>query len=380
MLLEVYEKSTRKKVELIRNWSYVQYTKEISGEGSFTINVSATDKSLKYLVKHNMILFEEGAMGVIKSRRKERGKDSYFVISGEMLSCILEYRTFKTTQTYSGKLAAIVKDMLTTNFINPTDAKRKVSLLKFSTTTGAFPNSEQEYSIQYTGKKVSYGIQDILQNESWGYDIVPVLAVISDDTDANLTGIEFSLVKPVDHTMDNTKGNPPVVFSYKNGNMKNIAYSEDATTYANVMIVAGEGEGTERTVVEVGDTEATDWDRIEEYVDARDLQKQTDTDTILTDEQYNELLVQRGRKKQEEHVTFVSLTGTAISSSTLFKYGEDYKLGDFVSVVDESMGLVADVQITSISKYHTKSSIIMDIGFGYEKSTVRSLLRKDGVI
>lgn len=380
MLLEIYEKATRKKVDIIRSWSYVQYTKECSGEGSFTINVAVSDKSLKHLVKHNMILFEEGAMGVIKSRRKDREKESYFIIEGEMLSCILEYRTFKTTQTYSGKLSDIVKGMLNNNFINPSESKRKVSLLQLSTSDNAFPESSGEYSTQYTGKKVSYGIQDILQNESWGYDVVPVLAVASDDTPENLVGIEFSIIKPVDHTMGNASGNLPVVFSYKNGNMKNISYSEDATTYANVMVVAGEGEGTERTVVEVGDTEATDWDRMEEYVDARDLQKQTDSETTITDEQYIALLEQRGRKKQEEHIAFVSLYGTVISSSTLFKYGVDYKLGDFVSVVDESMGLVSDVQITSISKYHTKSSIILDIGFGYEKSTVRKLLRKDGTI
>ena len=380
MLLEIYEKSTRKKVDIIRSWSYVQYTKENSGEGAFTINVATSDKSLQYLVKHNMILFEEGVMGVIKSRRKEREKDSYFIIEGEMLSCVLEYRTFKTTQTFNGKLADIVKGMLNNNFINPSETNRKISLLVLSTQEGAFPESDNEYSIQYTGKKVSYGIQDILQNESWGYDVVPVLAVASDEQPENLVGIEFSLIKPVDHTMENTEDNLPVVFSYKNGNMKNISYSEDATAYANVMVVAGEGEGTGRTVVEVGDTEATDWYRIEEYVDARDLQKQTDSETTLTDEQYNELLIQRGRKKQEEHISFVSLSGTVISSSTLFKYGVDYKLGDFVSVIDESMGLISDVQITSVSKYHTKSSIILDIGFGYEKSTVRSLLRKDGVI
>lgn len=380
MLLEIYDKATCQKVDIIRSWTYCQYTKEISDAGAFTINVSTSDKCLKYLTKHNMILFEDGIMGVIDSRRKDRDRESYIIVEGKLLSCILDYRTFKTTQTFSGKLAAIVQAMLTNNFIDPTDVKRKIQLLQLSDNEGAFPESDGDYSTQYTGKKVSYGIQDILQNENWGYDVVPVLATIEDAQPFSLIGIDFSLVKPVDHTMDNSEGNLPVVFSYKNGNMKNISYSEDATTYANVMIVAGEGEGTERTVIEVGNTEASDWYRVEEYIDARDLQKQTDNDTTLTNEQYEELLVQRGKKKQEEHVAFVSLTGTVVSTSTLFMYGVDYKLGDFVSVVDESMDVVADVQITSISKYHTKNSIILDIGFGYEKATVRKLLRKDGVI
>ena len=380
MLLEIYEKSTLKRVDIIRNWTYVYYAMEISGDGAFTVNVSSGDKSLPYLIKYNMILFEEGVMGVIDNKRKDREKDSYFIVEGKMLNCVLNYRTFIKTQTFNGKISDIVKLMITNNMISPEDNKRKMALIKLSEEEGAFPVSNSEYSMQYTGKKVSYGIQDVLQNESWGYTLLPIINPIVSDQGGNLRGIELSLIKPIDHTINNTGGNLPVVFSYKNGNIKNISYSEDATTYANVMVVAGEGEGANRTVVEVGDTSAQDWYRIEEYIDARDIQKQSDTDIVLTDDQYLELLKQRGKKKQEEHIVFTSLSGTAISTSKLYKFGVDCKLGDFVSVIDDSLGLVADTQITSVSNYHTKNSVIKDIGFGFEKSTVRSLLRKDGVI
>ena len=49
-------------------------------------------------------------------------------------------------------------------------------------------------------------------------------------------------------------------------------YEEDGRDYNTVAIVASEGEGQDRRVVEVGDLTKTGIDRIELYVDARDLQ------------------------------------------------------------------------------------------------------------
>ena len=71
--------------------------------------------------------------------------------------------------------------------------------------------------------------------------------------------------------------------------------------------------------------------RKELYVDARDLQKSTD-EVTLTDSQYIEALKNRGNNKLSERKRILTLSGEVPTSSKLFKLGEDYQLGDTITI------------------------------------------------
>lgn len=108
-----------------------------------------------------------------------------------------------------------------------------------------------------------------------------------------------------------------VVFSEELGTLRGWSYILNApkTTRA---LVAGQGEGAARTIVEVAaGQQETDWGmRVEEFIDARD------TDTGLD---------QRGQEKLAEAAATAGLTINPIDVPGR-EYGVDYRLGDKVAV------------------------------------------------
>ena len=102
MLLEVYDKNTLDRVDIIRTFTFVQYTDYYNDVGTFSVTVPITEKSLPRLMTiGNFILFEKLGdkfiMGVIKYFHSEDISTPTVQIKGYMLSHILSYRCFQRT-------------------------------------------------------------------------------------------------------------------------------------------------------------------------------------------------------------------------------------------------------------------------------------------
>lgn len=85
---------------------------------------------------------------------------------------------------------------------------------------------------------------------------------------------------------------------------------------------------------------------------------------VLTDEELEELMKQRGNEKLADHIKFESINGTVITNGKRYKFGEDFNLGDFVSVHSKKMNKMFKLQITSVTKTISNGVEILDIGFG----------------
>lgn len=380
MLLDIYDCKTFVKLDLIRTFDFVQYSTSFDNVGEFTLIVPLSEKSLRYLTRGNFILFDVEALGIIRYRKKEDANLSYVTIKGRMLKSLTLIRSFLTTENYRGTIANIVREIVTRNFLTPADPRRAVAQLSIAEANEYNPESRKEYVVQYTGKKIHYGLQDVLQNEGWGYDVVPILQDATSEAEANIKTFELRILKPADRTIGNAAQLEPVVFSRQLRNLKDTVLIEDDTDFANVMIVAGAGEGTERTVIEVGEEEAVGLDRIEEYVDARDLQPVAEDGTSASADDYRQILQQRGKQKQQEHISFIYFDGTVVTNKVSAVYNCDYFVGDLVSVIDEELGIVLNVPVIEVTKSLTSTGEVLDVTFGYNKATVRELLSKEGVI
>ena len=380
MILEVFSKKTLERVGMIKTCKFAQYVDEFCGVGSFSLKVPTTEESLKYLDKNHFILFDEGIMGIIRYRKKATGSESTVEIKGYLISKMLEYRSFLKTKSFKGTVSSIARDMVDFFFINNEDYRRRIPLIKLSSDPQYFPDSPQS-SIQSTGKTVRYVIESLLDSFGYGYSLVPVIsnAEVDSEYTVNLSEFTFRVHKPTDRTIGNTEGNTPVEFSVRMNNLEGSTYIEDDTDYCSTAVVAGEGEGSARTIVEVGDTESSGWDRIELYVDARDLQSVTE-DTVLSEEEYTEVLSNRGYSHLEDHTSLYSFNGTVIDGASSYVYGRDFFNGDYVSVVDEELGIIASVQISSVTKSMTESGEKLDITFGKERVSVQKIIRKRGII
>ena len=154
----------------------------------------------------------------------------------------------------------------------------------------------------------------------------------------------FEVYAGTDHSVLQ-KERPVVIFSDEFGNLADPKYTSTSTGYKNKAYVAGEGEGTDRTVVVV-DLSAGEEIR-ELYVDARDIQRGDG----VSDEDYRAMLYQRGLEKLAECQRVESFEGTGESIEN-FAYMTDWDLGDIVTVHHAALGLIMHERVTAVEEVY----------------------------
>lgn len=165
-----------------------------------------------------------------------------------------------------------------------------------------------------------------------------------------------------------------IEFSEVNENLVSVSFEKSNFDERNVAYVLGEGEDAERRKVIVND-DITGLERKELYVDARDLQKDSDG-AILSNSQYDEVLRERGRSKLNEYQKIFQLSGVIDTRSELFVLGKDYDLGDTVLINSSLFNTKYTAQITSIEKTWDEKGYFVDPVFGKTSPTVYDILKR----
>lgn len=257
---------------------------------------------------------------------------SHMTVTGRSLESILDRRIVWEQTIFSNKRPEIIMtDMVTQAFVTSGD-ERKVQNLQVD-----IPSSDltgNSITIQYTGDNVYESIRDLAQVYGLGYRVT-----LSQDNK-----FHFSPFKGIRRTFDQSE-TPYVIFSPKYDNLTNSSYTEDNSEQKTIALVAGEGEGLERTQITVSVSSATGLERRELYVDARDLSSQNGEET-LTPEQYAKVLADRGVEYLSEYQYETHFEG-GVDPLSMFKYGEDYFIGDIVQIQNE-YGLEATVRVSEV--------------------------------
>lgn len=384
------------RIDVLRKYTFMQYVDKFNEVGEFKINAILCDENL-YLFDENevfFVAFDRTKMGRIDKVVKD--SDSEFErtieITGRMIKYKLQTSVVYKQQIYSGRTAEVVKQIVKNNMcVGSVGSKRYINF-EFYMQGDRLDEMTQITNGQWTGGSVYDAIQPLLQQDNMGFEITPVITelheIVAQAPPTNITQWNFDILLGEDRTRNNVSGNKPVVFSHSLSNLTRSTYEKDMKDYCNVAYVAGEGEGNDRTWIEVyqdgikgtdNEWNAVGWLRDELFVDARDLQKKTDEKTY-TDKEYNEILTQRGKENLKDHIVFVSYDSTVTNENEKYKYGVDFSNGDFVTVIDNELGLIADVQITEVTMSRDGSREILDITFGYKSVQMNEKLRRKGVV
>lgn len=376
MKLEVFEKYTRQRIGIISKYTYVSYSVELVGDGTFEIHLPIIDSSVNFLLEGNYIWLENDVVGIIKFVEEDQDNDSQLKINGYLLNHLLSYRCIKKSRRIYDTPGNAARKLFDELFINPEDQKRKIDFLDMKEEDiHDLEKFSKKRTFQKTGGDLLEAIYDMFLPYGLGFTIYPRMntSYDSDEIINNIDKMFFKVITGANRSVNNEEGNDPVVFSFNTNNLKSFFYSEDSRQYKSLAIVAGEGEGEERVIVEVGDDTLEGLDRIELYVDARDLQSNIGTEEELTPEEYEELLEERGEEKLEECQRFETLEASVISNS-MFKYGVDYNIGDYVSIIDDKLNKRFDnIQITKISKSISNGVEHLDITFGYDRLDMKNI-------
>lgn len=304
---EIYMGASREMMDLLRINRYVARSKDasfVTGSGAIFKNV---------MIIKNVELVTDAENG------------DHIIVTGRELKYILHQRVVWEQTNLSGTAENAIRTLVNQNAISPSDEAREIPGIALDTAAGFEETIEKQISDTYLDE----AIEEICQNYNYGWDVY----------------MKFGqMLLRVYQGLDRSFGQDDrayVVFSDGFDNLKNTDYQLMTEEFANCAKVGGEGEGTDRTYTIVGgDYEGLN--RYETYVDARDI---SSNDGEITSEEYEELLQERGAEKLAELKYTEGFSGE-ILSDTSFKYGQDFNLGDVVTVIN-AYGITKNVRVLS---------------------------------
>lgn len=256
-------------------------------------------------------------------------------VTGRFLSSYMDRRLIRPKVTFSGYVEVAMRTLLSGVVEIP-----RVEL-------GTLNNFTDTVSFQATYKNLLTYQEKLSKCSDIGFRFRP---------DFSAKKIYFETYKGKDRSRSQST-NSRVIFSERYDNLNGIIYRENDQLLKNVIYIGGEGEGSERTFVSYGD--ATGLDRRELFVDARDITR----DEGMTQEQYEEKLLQRGHEKNTEYQESKSINCITEADAN-FKYGVDYDLGDIVTVEKKMWGISVDYRITEIEEVYEQGGVKISPTFG----------------
>lgn len=116
--------------------------------------------------------------------------------------------------------------------------------------------------------------------------------------------------------------------------------------------------------------------RRELYIDARDLQSDSDPDNPLTPEEYTAILQNRGLEKLAEHQLVRSFSAQVRTLDPTYVYGKDFFLGDTITVTDDRLGVTVDAVIQGVERSASGEGEGLILTLGYEQPTLYDVLKR----
>lgn len=116
--------------------------------------------------------------------------------------------------------------------------------------------------------------------------------------------------------------------------------------------------------------------RRELFIDARDLQSDADPNKPLTAEEYATLLANRGRQKLAENQLVRSFAAEVRTYDPTYPYGEDFQLGDTITVTDERLGITVDAVVHGVERSASAQGESLTMTLGYGQPTIFDKLKR----
>lgn len=256
------------------------------------------------------------------------------IVTGRSLESILDRRIIWDQTEVRGSLQGQILTLLEQAIVAPTDGRRCIPNFRYVETRD--DRLEVLIDTQFTGTNLYDAIHELCDAYEVGFMIYLNKA----------NEFVFSLYKGTDYSYAQ-EINPYVEFSPSYDNLINSDYYNDITPLKTVTLVAGEGEGDERKKIEVDlNPELTGLDRRELFTDARDISSFLEGGETMEEDVYYTKLINRGAERLAERGIELMFQGET-ETTRMYRYGEDFYMGDIVQVANE-WGLTDRVRIIEL--------------------------------
>lgn len=228
--------------------------------GDCELYVPATTKAFNLLKKGYYLSRDDDDM-VCRIEKIELDTDvengDYLIVTGYDVKKIVYQRVIWSQTNVDGKVEDYIRNIVYKSLVAPALYGRAITNTQGRNIffLGDKANFKEVTTQQVTYENVGEKTEDLCKQYEWGFKVI---------VDISVNNFYFLLYKGTDRS-DSVK------FSHEFENLVATKYVEDSSHLANVALVAGEGEGSQRSRNVSGF--ASGLDRYEIYVDARDISK-----------------------------------------------------------------------------------------------------------
>lgn len=301
-------------ISMVENFSSLEWLEEYNGLGAFKLLANYTEENVVNLTKGNLLWKSDGeTSGVIEYIHYENN--------------IIECRGRLTNKLLDDRI------ILETIDINIVESGLRFAVFDNCIDRNPIPNlalGENNRIPTIGNKQISHKtVYDAINSyRNMGFKVI---------FNQTLKQHEVEFYEGVDRNLD-------VMFSEEFENIYDNKITSDDTEYKNVAYVYGDGEegAQELVIVDLSDGNS----RRELYVDAKDIQQGE-----LINAEYTELLQERGTERLSEQIQ-VDTFKCNIKPNGIFKYKEDFYLGDFVSCKSVKYKVKFKVRISQIREVY----------------------------
>ena len=179
--------------------------------------------------------------------------------------------------------------------------------------------------------------------------------------------LEYKCYEGHDRSVDNTEGNDPVIFSQDFDNLSSSIYKYSEEKYKNMALIGGEGEGTARFCAALI-PDLTGINRREIFINASTASKtykddQGDEQT-LTDDEYKAQLQTLGAQELAGDQIEQQFDGSINVNNGVYKYKENFDLGDLVTVQDNEIGIYINTRIIEVIETQDENGYNINVNYG----------------
>lgn len=335
---------------VVENYISLLWNRKYSSAGDFELHVPVTNGNISYLTRGNVVAYL-GAVeaGVIESIQiQQDSKKNELIAKGRFLESYLDRRVIHgaklgdysyASYNYSNDFTEKAMRQLVTTFASD------IPLLELGEEKGFTDKITFQVTFQnllkYEGK--------LADSANLGFRCAP---------DFDNRKIVFDVYKGLDHS-ENQSDRVRVTFSDAYRNLSSSDYTENDQLLKTVCYVGGQGEGSERVWVVVGDDTLDGLARREVKLDATDINPEG-----LTDAAYRTQLQERGKALLENTDILVKSFESKTIPDGNFKYKTHYDLGDIVTIRKDNWGISVDLRITEVTETyeHGKMEILPTFG------------------
>jgi len=329
----------------IDNYESFIMTKKWYSVGSFELHLHEDNNFADKLIKENIIFTNEKKAYVIL-HRELNSTDGKLVVKGlELKSYLGRWLVFPPAgQAYfrvNSNVETIIKE-----YVAATLQRKGITNIVVA------PNQNRGVTTTYQSryKNLADELEKLSLASGLGWDIT---------LDIENKRFVFDVYEGQDRTA-NQDILPPAIFSIEYDNVAEQTLIDSRMNYANVAVVAGQGEGVDRAITIVGDAEGLD--SFELFVDARDIENEED------------LPVRGGQKLAEVQEVFTF--DSRVSTDKNLIYEEDFELGDIVTIQNKKWNVTTDRRITEVTEIYEKDGFKLDVTFGESIPTIKDMIKQ----